>query len=204
VAAPLSFGVGTLAPHLCAFHAEYPGLRVSVDLDDRMVNPLENGADVTLRIGPLEDSSLVARRLRDYRRIVCAAPAYLSRRGIPGHPGELAAHDCLHYSNIALKDEWSFGDAGGQGAAARVEVSGPLCANNGDLLRKAAVAGLGICALPEFIVAPDIEAGRLRSILSDYPAPRLTLWALWPSRRYVPAKVRVFVAFLSSALGSDG
>lgn len=204
VAAPLSFGVGTLARHLSAFHAEYPDLRVSVDLDDRMVNPLENGADLTLRIGPLEDSSLVARRLRDYRRIVCAAPDYLGRRGAPAQPADLVAHDCLHYSNIALKDEWSFGDAGSHGLAARVEVSGPLCANNGDLLCKAAVAGLGICALPEFIVAGDIESGRLRPILIDYPAPRLTLWALWPSRRYVPAKVRVFVDFLASALGADG
>lgn len=202
VAAPLSFGVHILAPLLPGFNVLHPGVRLSVDLDDRLVNLLDNGADLCLRVGPLEDSTLVARRLRDYRRIVCAAPAYLNRRGTPRTPPDLADHDCLHYSNIALKDEWSFGDPGASAPVLRVEVSGPLCANNGDLLRDAAVAGLGITTLPEFIVAADLAAGRLVPVLTEHPAPALPLWALWPSRRYVPAKVRLFVDYLAEHLGA--
>ncbi len=198
VAAPLSFGVKTLAPLLPGFSARYPSLRVSIDLDDRLVDILESAADLALRIGPLEDSTLVARRIRDYRRVVCAAPAYLARRGEPRAPADLAGHDCLHYSNIALKEEWSFG--AGEGLVQTVEVRGPLCANNGDLLRKVAVAGMGVCALPEFIAADDLAAGRLQAILTGFEAPALTLWALWPSRRFVPAKVRVFVDYLAACL----
>jgi DNA-binding transcriptional LysR family regulator len=198
VAAPLSFGVRTLAPLLPGFAARYPSLRVSIDLDDRLVDILGSAADLALRIGPLEDSTLVARRIRDYRRVVCAAPDYLARRGEPQAPADLAGHDCLHYSNIALKEEWSFG--GGEGSVQTVEVRGPLCANNGDLLRKVAVEGMGICALPEFIAADDLAAGRLQAILTGFEAPALTLWALWPARRFVPAKVRVFVDYLAACL----
>ncbi len=198
VAAPLSFGVRALAPLLPGFSVRYPGLRVSLDLDDRVVDLLGTGADLALRIGPLADSSLVARRICDFRRVICAAPEYLARRGEPDLPADLVGHDCLHYSNIALKDEWAFGD--GEGGMQVVEVTGPLCANNGDVLRGAAAGGMGICALPDFIAAEDLAAGRLKSILAGYPGPVLTLWALWPSRRFVPAKVRVFVDHLAESL----
>jgi DNA-binding transcriptional LysR family regulator len=200
VAAPLSFGVRALAPLLPGFSARYPGLRVSLDLDDRVVDMLATGADLALRIGPLADSTLVARRICDFRRVICAAPDYLARRGEPAVPADLVAHDCLHYSNIALKEEWAFGDSGSE----VVSVTGPLCANNGDLLRKAAIGGMGICALPEFIAAEDLAAGRLKSILAGYPGPVLTLWALWPSRRFVPAKVRVLVDYLAESLVPPG
>lgn len=205
VAAPLSFGVRTLAPLLPGFADRYPDLRVSIDLDDRLVDILGSGADLALRIGPLEDSTLVARRICDYRRVVCAAPSYLERRGEPVSPADLVGHACLHYSNIALKEEWVFAvgtreTGGGQGLQT-VEVTGPLCANNGDLLRRVAVGGMGICALPEFIAAEDLAAGRLTAILTDFEAPTLPLWALWPSRRFVPAKVRVFVDYLAGCLG---
>jgi DNA-binding transcriptional LysR family regulator len=202
VAVPLSFGVRTLAPLLPGFVDRYPALRVSIDLDDRLVDILGSGSDLALRIGPLEDSTLVARRIREYRRVVCAAPEYLRRRGEPSTPAELVGHDCLHYSNVALRDEWSFGR--GEGGVETVEVKGPLCANNGDLLREVAVAGMGICALPEFIAAEDLAAGRLKAILTGYEAPALTLWALWPSRRFVPAKVRVFVDYLVACLAAPG
>ena len=202
VAAPLSFGVWTLAPLLPGFADRYPDLRVSIDLDDRLVDILGSGADLALRIGPLEDSTLVARRICDYRRVVCAAPSYLERRGEPASPADLVVHACLHYSNINLKEEWVFavGTRVVQGLQT-VEVTGPLCANNGDLLRRVAVGGMGICALPEFIAAEDLAAGRLKAILTDFEAPTLTLWALWPSRRFVPAKIRVFVDYLAACLG---
>ena len=163
IAAPLSFGVRTLAALLPGFCARYPGLRLSLDLDDRVVDLLGAGADMALRIGQLADSTLVARRICEFRRVVCAAPSYLARRGEPRAPADLVHHDCLHYSNIAPKDEWVFADGQG-GAVQTVEVSGPLCANNGDVLREAALRGMGICAMPEFIANDDLAAGRLKSV----------------------------------------
>jgi len=197
VAAPLSFGVRALAPVLPAFAARYPGLRVTLDLDDRLVDVLATGADLALRIGHLADSSLVARRIGAVRRIVCAAPAYLERHGEPNRPSDLSRHACLHYSNMGLKEEWTL--VGDEGPEA-VEVDGPLCANNGDVLRRAAVGGMGIVSLPDFIVAEDLDAGRLRPVLNGYATPLLPLSALWPSRQFVPAKVRIFVDYLAEVL----
>jgi DNA-binding transcriptional LysR family regulator len=197
VAAPLSFGVRALAPLLPDFMERYPGLQLTLDLDDRMVDILATGADIALRIGPLHDSSLVARRIAVLERVFCAAPAYLERRGEPKAPAELALHACLHYSNVSFKEEWTLVS---ESDAEVVEVSGPLCANNGDLLREAALGGLGIVSLPEFIVAEDLNAGRLRRVLSGYRTRPLSLSALWPSRQFVPAKVRVFADFLAEKL----
>jgi len=198
VAAPLSFAVRALAPLLPGFTARFAGLRITLDLDDRLVDILATGADVALRIGELADSSLVARRIGEVKRVVCAAPAYLDRRGEPKTPADLMRHACLHYSNVGLKEEWTL--IGERGPEA-VEVDGPLCANNGDVLRKAAVGGMGIVSLPDFIVAEDLAAGRLRPVLTGYTTNPLPLSALWPSRQFVPAKVRVFVDYLAEALG---
>ena len=198
VAAPLSFGVRGLAPLLPMFLARYPALHVTLDLDDRLVDILATGADVALRIGDLTDSSLVARRITELRRVLCAAPAYLARRGVPLCLADLAHHACLHYSNVSPRDEWTL--VGPRGPET-VAVTGPLCANNGDLLREAAVAGLGIVHMPEFLVGDDLAAGRLVPILTDYGTLPLACSALWPSRQFVPAKVRVFVEFLAETLG---
>ncbi len=198
VAVPLSFGVRALAPLLPAFLARYPNLHVTLDLDDRMVDILATGADLALRIGSLADSSLVARRITEFRRVLCAAPGYLARRGEPATPADLVGHACLHYSNVAPRDEWTL--IGPHGPET-VVVTGPLCANNGDLLRQAAIAGLGIVALPEFLLGDDLAVGRLVPILTGYGTAPLACSALWPSRQFVPAKVRVFVEFLAETLG---
>ncbi len=198
VAAPLSFGVRALAPLLPGFSARFPALRLALDLDDRLVDILSTGADLALRIGPLAESSLVAKRIGEIRRIVCAAPAYLDRHGEPAVPADLARHACLHYSNVGLKEEWTL--IGKRGTEV-VEVDGPLCANNGDVLREAAIGGMGIVSLPDFIVAEDLAAGHLRAVLSSYETRPLPLSALWPSRQFVPAKVRVFVDYLAEKLG---
>ena len=200
IAAPLSFGVRALAPLLPDFHARYPDLRLSLDLDDRMIDIVAAGCDLVLRIGPLGDSSLVARRIAEFERIFCAAPVYLERRGRPQTPAALREHDCLHYSNLGMREEWTLTGPDGREAIA---VTGPLCANNGDLLRRAAIGGMGLCSLPAFIVADDLAAGRLERGLADHSAPRLPLSAVWASRRFVPAKVRVFVDWLAATIG-DG
>lgn len=197
VAAPLSFGVRALAPLLAGFSAHYPGLRLVLDLDDRMVDLVATGADVALRIGPLSDSGLVARRIGEVRRVLCASPAYLEARGEPRSPAELVGHACLHYSNVGIKEEWTL--IGPQGDEV-VQVDGPLCANNGDVLCEAAVGGMGIASLPDFIVAGELTAGRLRPVLAAYCTRPLPVSALWPSRQYVPAKVKALVEFLAEAL----
>jgi DNA-binding transcriptional LysR family regulator len=207
IAVPLSFAVRALAPLLPGFCARYPDLRLSLDLDDRMIDIVAAGVDLALRIGPLEDSTLVARRIAEFERVFCAAPDYLERRGRPSTPADLQHHDCLHYSNVGVREEWTLGpvqvaraSSADNAAAERVSITGPLCANNGDLLRRAAIAGMGICGLPSFIVAEDLAAGRLERVLTDWQAPNLTLSAVWPSRRFVPAKVRVFVDYLLECL----
>lgn len=201
VAAPLSFAVRALAPLLPGFLRRYPGLRLTMDLDDRVVDLLATGADLALRIGPLVDSSLVARRIGEVRRVVCAAPGYLTAHGEPRVPADLGRHACLHYSNVGLREEWTLI---GPDGPETVEVDGPLCANNGDLLRRAAVGGLGIASLPDFIVAEDLAAGRLRALLPGYTSRPMPLCALWPSRQFVPAKVRLFVDYLTEALAARG
>jgi DNA-binding transcriptional LysR family regulator len=201
VAAPLSFGVLTLAPLLAGFHARYPELHLMLDLDDRMVDIVAAGMDLALRIGRLTDSSLVARRIAELERVFCAAPAYLDRRGRPGLPSDLSGHDCLRYSNLGVREEWTLQRRDDPSTSLSVEATGPLCANNGDLLRHAAIAGMGVCSLPRFIVAEDLAAGVLECVLEDWRAPPLVLSAVWPSRRFVPAKVRVFVDYLTEHLG---
>jgi DNA-binding transcriptional LysR family regulator len=203
VAAPLSFGVRALAPLLPGFHARYPQLHLMLDLDDRMVDIVASGADLALRIGSLMDSTLVARRIAAFERVFCAAPSYLHSRGRPRAPADLRAHACMRYSNLGLREEWTLHRSDDPRAAETVEVSGPLCANNGDLLRHAAIAGMGICSLPRFIVADDLAVGALECVLDDWRAPALVLSAVWPSRRFVPAKVRVFVDHLVEHLGDD-
>jgi DNA-binding transcriptional LysR family regulator len=203
VAAPMSFGVRALAPLLPDFHARYPGLQLLMDLDDRMVDIVATGADLALRIGRLTDSSLVARRIAEFERVFCAAPAYLDRCGRPRVPADLRRHACLRYSNLAGREEWTLHHRQGVGHAETPDVSGPVCANNGDLLRHAAIAGMGICSLPRFIVADDLDAGALECVLGDWCAPPLLLSAVWPSRRFVPAKVRVFVDYLAEHLSDD-
>jgi DNA-binding transcriptional LysR family regulator len=203
VAAPLSFGVRALAPLLPGFHARYPALHLILDLDDRIVDIVGVGADLALRIGQLTDSSLVARRIAEFERVFCASPAYLDNRGRPATPGQLREHDCLRYSNLGVREEWTLHRQDDPATMAVLEVAGPVCANNGDLLRHAAIAGMGICSLPRFIVAEDLAAGRLEAVLGDWSAPSLVLSAVWPSRRYLPAKVRVFVDYLVEHLGDD-
>ena len=197
VAAPLSFTLRVLAPLLPGFRARYPALRLSLDLDDRMIDIVAAGVDVALRIGPLADSSLVARPMAQFERIFCAAPAYLDRAGRPRTPADLRSHDCLRYNNLAVREEWTLI---GADASVSVDVDGPLCANNGDLLHEAALGGMGICTLPEFIIGDDIRNGRLEAVLPQWRALPLALSAVWPSRRFLPMKVRVFIDYLTEGL----
>ena len=197
--APMSFGVLHLAPMLPRFLERYPQIDIDMAMNDRFVSLVDEGFDVAVRIGKLEDSSLIARYLAPIRVIVCASPTYLKRHGTPNTPADLATHCCLTYSNVASPDEWSFQTL--EGKRWPVEVKGCLRVNNGDTLREAALGGAGIVTLPSFIVGRDLQAGTLVSLLSDYVAQDLPLHAVYPHNRHLSPKVRAFVDFLLEHIG---
>jgi DNA-binding transcriptional LysR family regulator len=176
-------------------------MRVDMVLDDRPVNTIEGGFDVTIRVAPaLADSSLIARRLATNRLVVCGSPDYLARRGVPRKPADLARHDCLLYSYLSWGDAWHF--AGPEGDQ-WVSASGSFAANNGDALRAAALAGLGLLYVPSFIVGPDLARGALRAVLEGYEDRSTAIWALYSPTRYLSTKVRAFVDFLAERFGPE-
>jgi|HigsolmetaAR203D_1030402.scaffolds.fasta_scaffold00272_21 DNA-binding transcriptional LysR family regulator len=198
--APMSFGTRHLAPAIPDFIAAYPAISVEMTQNDHLVDLLEEGYDVAVRIGRLADSSLVARRIAPCRLVICASPAYLDRRGRPRHPDDLADHDCLGYTYSPPPDVWRLSGPDGE---RQVRISGPFRANNGDTLRAAALAGLGLAIQPTFIVGADIEAGLLEPVLLDHPPPTVTIHAVYPHGRHLSAKVRCFVDFLAERFGPD-
>lgn len=200
VNAPLSFGVSRLAALWPEFMARHPGLELEVDLSDRLVDLVEEGYDMAIRITRPRDSSLVHRPLGKTRVLLCAAPAYLARRGIPASVAELAAHDTIVYTYAPGGDTWHFETASGQGA---VTVRPRLRANNGETCRAAALAGLGITQQPDFLVRDYLAAGSLVEVLPDTGSRELGIYAVYPSRKHLSIKVRALADFLVERLG-DG
>lgn len=197
VTAPMTFGILHLAPLLPEFLARHPRLEIDLALDDRVVDLLEEGIDVALRIGTLRDSSLIARRLATARSLCAASPAYLAQAGTPGHPADLAAHNALRYTYRRGPEAWELERDGERHV---VRLRGNLAANNGDALRAAALAGLGVVVLPDFIIADDVAAGRLVPLLTDWRTPEFPIQAVWPPQRHPAPKLRAFVDFLADQL----
>lgn len=195
-----TFGRLHLSPLLLEFMALHPGVRVNVDLNDRVVDLVTAGFDLAVRVGALTDSTLVARRLAPNQRVLVASPHYLAQRGTPQVPADLAHHDCLILTGAnGRQDRWTMGD--GHGGETMVQVQGRLESNFGELLRDAAVAGSGIALHSTWHVAEDLKAKRLQVVLPDYPLSATGIWAVMPQRRLVPPRVRAFVDFLASRLG---
>lgn len=198
----VSFGILHLAPLLAAYRAAYPEVEVEVSLSDRVVELVEEGFDLAIRISSSLPPTLVVRRLAPVRLVVCAAPAYLERHGTPLLPADLPGHNCLLYTYASDGGDWRFEPRPGSGGEAEtVRVAGSLRANNGDLLRTAALDGLGIIRQPTFLVGDDLRSGALLPLLADYPLPSLGVYAVYPTRRHLSAKVRTFVDFLASRWG---
>lgn len=198
VNAPMSFGTRYLADAVAGFMGRYPEVKVELILNDRFIDPLEEGVDVTVRIGTLADSSLIARRLAPARRVLVAAPDYLARHGAPQRPEDLAEHRCLAYGHAVAQSRW---DLTQDGKAISVQIDSILCSNNGDVLRAAAIGGQGITKLPTFIVGPDIAAGRLAVVMPDWPPRDLAIHALYAPNRYLAAKTRLFIDYLVDQYG---
>jgi DNA-binding transcriptional LysR family regulator len=192
--AAITFGARHLAAAIAEFLVRYPDMRFDIELSDRAVDLVEEGFDVAVRIGNIGSQNLVGRRLGATRLVCCAAPSYLRRHGEPKAPEDLVAHVCLAYEYSSLRNVWPFRDR--QGRERNVRIAGPVRANNGRFLGALAVDGAGICYEPDFIVGPELRAGRLKALLKGYVPAASTIYAVYPSRRHLSAKVRVFTDFL--------
>jgi len=190
-----------IAPALAEFNRRYPQVSFDVTVADRVVDLVDEGFDLAVRIGAPGGERLVARRLGATQLVACASPAYLARHGTPRRPDELARHRALTYAYVSSPFVWKFSDAEGRAHDARV--SGPLHANSGELLLAAAVAGMGIVFEPDFVVGPHLARGELTRVLEEFAGPRLDVWAVYPSRRHLSAKVRAFVTFLGEVFAAD-
>ena len=197
VNAPMTFGTKHLGPALPHFLDRYPDVTVDLTLNDRVIDLIDEGFDLAIRIGQLSDSSLIARRLAPARSVVCASPSYLRTRGIPEHPTQLQAHRCLSYTLVRNPRDWVFNGPDGE---VTVRVDGPLRANNGEALVAAGVRGLGILRAPTFIVGDELARGDLVPIMTHWQPPDMGIFAVYPHNRHLSAKVRRFVDFLSEWL----
>jgi len=195
--APVSFGILQLAPLWPKFMALYPDVELDVSLIDRVVDIVDEGYDMALRIARGGSTAHVARKLAASHNILCAAPAYLEKHGRPLVPSDLLQHRCIGYRYWATANEWHFFDDGE--VEHTVKVPFVLQANNGDTVRAAALGGVGIIAQPTFLIGADLRAGRLVPLLPDFRLPDIDVLAVYPSRRHLSAKVRVMIDFLVEA-----
>lgn len=191
--ASVNFGTHQLTPAIASFLARHPQVRFDVSLSDRIVDIVEEGFDLAIRIGTTGAENLVARKLGEMRLVPCASPDYIAKHGAPDSPEDLARHNCLTYE-YALRNAWAFRDAAGRERAVRV--AGSLNSNNGDLNVAAAVQGVGIALEPDFIVGAQLKAGDLVPVLEAFVTPISPIYAVYPSRRFLPAKIRAFVDYL--------
>lgn len=199
VSAPMSFGMTHLSPLVTQFLKRNDAVRFEVVLSDRPVDVIGEGFDMAIRIGMLADSTLIAQKIADLRVVACCSPGYRRRRGEPASPLDLEAHDCLLYGH-ARPVQWEFMMGN---ARKSVEVDGRLHVNNGELVRDAAVAGLGIALLPEFIVADALRSGTLVTVLETYERPPFGLYAVYPQHRQRSSTIRAFTSFLREALAGQ-
>jgi len=195
------FGLPHLAPAIGAFQAKYPDVGFDISATNRFVDLVEEGLDLAIRIGDLGNPNLIARRLGTMRLVACASPDYLKRHGSPRHPRDLAGHNCFTYEHSPLKNVWPFRERDGSDLKVRIE--GSMHANNGEMLAAIAAAGAGIALEPDFVVSPLLESGAVVEILKSFrPAP-YSIYAVYPSRRHLSAKVRTFVDFLAERFAGN-
>lgn len=187
ITAPVNYGAVILSPLAVDFLERYPDLRIDFLLLDRPVNLIEEGIDLAFRLGPLRDSNLIARRLRPIRHHLCATPEYVERFSEPAHPQDLHAHHCLIHG---LRGTWLFE---GGGERKKIRLAGRLSINNLQGLKSAALAGLGIVRLPEYMCIEELHSGRFVPILAEWPEPPTENHVIYPGTRHLPLKVRCFL-----------
>lgn len=199
--APVSFGIRHLAPLWAEFMRRYPDVELDVALADRVVDIVEEGFDLAVRVSRGGSTSLSARKLASSRNVVCASPGYLLRHPPPKVPADLRDHACLGYTYAHTADEWHF--AGPDGAPGSVRVRYAMHTNNGDTARAAALEGCGIIWQPTFLIGPDLRAGRLIELMPGYRMADIDVLAVYPARRHLSAKVRAMIDYLAGAFAGD-
>jgi DNA-binding transcriptional LysR family regulator len=195
---PMTYGKVRLTGLLVRFLQQHPGIHLMAHLDDAYIDANSGEYDVVIRIGVLEDSRLIARKLENAYLLAVASPTYLAHAGWPQTPADLQNHQCLYYTNVSHRTGWKFYTQDGEEVA--VQVQGCLCANNGEVLKQAAIAGLGIVLLPDFEIQDELLNGKLVPVLPEYHASSVAVYAVYPSRQFLPEKTRALVDFLVHAL----
>ncbi|MBV6751670.1 LysR family transcriptional regulator [Pseudomonas chlororaphis] len=199
IGSSVSFGRLQIASRLPDFLARYPQLEIDLQLSDQNQDLVEEGLDVSLRIGELHDSNLIARRIGDTRRITVASAAYLARRGEPQTPEQLSEHNCLQFNLLSSQNLWYY-EKDGQRYSVRIK--GNAQSNNSEAIREMVLGGLGIALSPVWLFAEDLKAGRVTAILSGYQTQSLPIHAVFPANRRQSARVKAFVDYMSDALGA--
>ena len=197
---PLAFGRRHLSPHLLAFARRYPEVRLDIDYIDRRSNLIEEGIDLAVRVTNQLEPGDVARRISASSMVVTAAPEYLALHGEPAHPKELIHHECLVYTVAGRPSSWEFLI---DGRPQHFPVSARLQANNGDALLQAAIAGFGLTCSPLFIAADALQAGQVRRVLAGFATPKPGIYAVLPSNKHVPHRVRMLMDYLAQCLGPE-
>lgn len=198
--APYHFAREYLAPVIAAFHLRHADVDFDIQLGDHAVDLVEEGIDLAIRIGHLATETMIARPLAETRLVICAAPEYLERHGRPRVPADLVAHACLTYAHASTGAIWPFTHSDGR--VEEVRIRSGIRANNGDMMVALALQGLGITPVPEFVVHDDLDTGRLERVLPEFPGTPLGIYAVYPSRRHLSARVRLFIDFLASEFAS--
>lgn len=194
--APVTFGILHLAPLWAAFKARHPQVSLDVTLSDRVVDLVDEGFDIAIRIARLAASSLISRKLASTRMVLCASPEYLARHGTPKHPAELSAHQLWAYRYFSDGDNWPFE---GPDGPLSVRVAPCLRSNNGDTCRAGALQHQAIVLQPTFLIGADLAAGTLVEVLPQYRSLELGIYAVYPTRQHLPPKVRLLIDFLADA-----
>ena len=194
--APVSLGTAYLGSILGKFLERHEQLSARVDLSDRKVDLVEEGYDLAVRVGSLQDSSLIVRKIADVEGFLCASPEYLEENGRPEHPSELEEHNCLVYSYLPTTGRWEFRGPD----EISVPIEGTVEANNGTILADVAAQGRGLIVAPAFLVADHLREGRLERVMGKWSMQSGAVWALYPHRRHLSAKVRSFIDFLGDQL----
>ena len=197
---PLTYGVMYLAPLWPVFMHQHPDVLLDVTLSDRLVDLVDEGFDLAVRIGHLPSSSLISRRLATMRLKLCASPSYVKAQGAPRQPAELSMHRILAYSLLATGDAWTLSKKTDAQQRQTIDVKPVMRSNNGDTCTQAAIAGQGVVLQPDFMVQSHLDRGELIELLPDWQADESGIYAVFPTRRHLPAKVRLMIDFLVEQL----
>tara|TARA_R110001592_G_scaffold72078_1_gene219956 strand:- start:542 stop:1447 length:906 start_codon:yes stop_codon:yes gene_type:complete len=194
--APMSFGVLYIAPALANFRHQYPEIIIDLHLDDRQVDVIEEGFDISVRItAELTDSTLIAKKIASCKHAIVATPKYLKQYGKPAYPSQLTSHNILSYQHQDHALEWKFRDINGEDVL--VQLSSSLQINSSLALKEALLSDMGICRMPTFMVANEVNKGKLQVLFDDYRILEVSIYLLYPQRRYLSPKVNAFIDFFS-------